>query len=31
MQIAKALGVSVGTIKNIKKANEVVTNGRVSQ
>lgn len=30
-QIAKALGVSVGTIKNIKKANEVVTNGRVSQ
>jgi DNA-directed RNA polymerase specialized sigma24 family protein len=29
-QMAKALGVSVGTIKNIKKANEVATNGRVS-
>lgn len=29
-QIAKALGVSVGTIKNIKKANEVAMNGRVN-
>lgn len=30
-QMAKLLGVSVGTIKNIKKASEVATNGRVTQ